>query len=73
MAPSAPLRHREQAEKKEGGRAYFQMMTFSAGTYFAFPIPTLQSTLVVFSGVGILMTTLFADSFGGKLALTCTV
>ena len=52
---------------------HFQMMTFSAGTYLALPMPTLQSTLVVLSGVGILMTTLLALSLGEKLALTCTV
>lgn len=52
---------------------YFQIITFSAGTYLALPILTLQSTLVVFSGVGIFITTLLALSFGGKFALTCTV
>lgn len=42
----------------------FQTMTFSAGTYLALPNVTLQSTFAVLSGVGILMTTLFADNFG---------
>lgn len=46
-------------------------MMFSAGTYLAFPICTLQLTDVVFSGVGIRSTTSFALSFGSKLAFRC--
>jgi len=48
-------------------------MTFSPGTYFALPTPTLHSTLAALSGVGILMTTLVALSLGWNMALTCTV
>lgn len=48
-------------------------MTFSAGTYFAFPIWTLHDTFVVFNGVGILNITLLALSFGSKFALRWTV
>lgn len=44
---------------------------FSAGTYFALPIWTLQLTDVVFSGVGIRKTTSFAFSFGSKFAFRC--
>ena len=51
---------------------YFQVMTFSAGTYFALPLATLQSTLVVLSGVGIRTTTFVADSLLLKLVLTVT-
>jgi len=43
-------------------------MTFSPGTYFAFPTPTLVLTLVVLRGVGILRTTLLAFSFGSNAA-----
>jgi hypothetical protein len=42
---------------------------FSAGTYFALPIGTLQSTFVVFNGVGIRRTTFVALSFELKFAL----
>ena len=52
---------------------HFQMTTFSAGTYFALPFCTLQSTFVVFRGVGIRKTTLVADSFGLKFVLTLTM
>ena len=48
---------------------HFHTMRFSAGTYLALPSWTLQSTLVVLRGVGILRTTLLALSFGLKLAL----
>lgn len=48
--------------------AHFQMITFSAGTYFAFPTPTFVATFVVFNGVGIRSTTLLALSFGSKAA-----
>lgn len=44
------------------------MMTFSAGTYFALPMPTFAFTPVVLSGVGIRKTTLFALSLGSKVA-----
>lgn len=43
-------------------------MTFSPGTYFALPIPTLLLTPVVFSGVGILNTTLLAFNLESKAA-----
>jgi hypothetical protein len=49
------------------------MIIFSPGTYFAFPIPTLVLTLVVFSGVGILRMTLLALSFESNAALRCIV
>lgn len=58
---------------------YFHTTTFSAGTYFAFPLATLQSTEVVFKGVGIRKTMLVADSLLLKFALmviiyvTCVV
>ena len=58
---------------RETTKTYFHTIIFSAGTYLAFPMLTLQSTFVVLSGVGILITTLFALSFGGKFALTWTV
>lgn len=64
LSPSADSRADE---------TYFQTMTFSPGRYLALPMPTLQSTLTAFSGVGILITTLFALSLGGKLALTWMV
>lgn len=48
-------------------------MTFSAGTYLAFPFCTLQSTLVVFKGVGMRRTTLVADSFGLKFVRMLTI
>lgn len=43
---------------------------FSAGTYLALPLATLQSTLIVLSGVGIRRTTLVADSLLLKFVLT---
>ena len=46
---------------------------FSAGTYLALPLGTLHSTLVVFSGVGILITRLEAESFASKLVLIATI
>jgi hypothetical protein len=49
---------------------YFHTTTFSAGTYLALPFATLQSTLVVFNGVGIRKTTLVADNLFPKLAFT---
>ena len=45
---------------------HFHTIMFSAGTYFAFPTPTLLFTLVVFNGVGILNTTLLAFSLGSN-------
>ena len=48
-------------------------MTFSAGTYFAFPFALLQSTVVVLRGVGIRSTTFVAESLLLKFALTVTV
>lgn len=53
---------------KVGQITHFQMITFSAGTYFALPTPTLLETFVVFSGVGILKTTLFAFNLGSNAA-----
>lgn len=52
---------------------HFQMIMFSAGTYFALPIPTLHSTLAALSGVGILITTLLALNLGGNMLRTWTV
>jgi len=52
---------------------YFHTTTFSAGTYFALPLCTLQSTEVVFSGVGIRRTTLVAESLLLKFVLTITL
>lgn len=46
---------------------------FSAGTYLALPLGTLQSTLVVLSGVGIRITTLVAESLLLKSAFTLTI
>ena len=43
---------------------------FSAGTYFALPLATLQSTLVVLRGVGMRTTTFVADSLLPKFVLT---
>jgi hypothetical protein len=57
---------------REGKQTYFHTTTFSAGTYFAFPFATLQSTVVVFRGVGIRRTTPVAESFVLKLAFTVT-
>lgn len=51
---------------------HFHTTTFSAGTYLALPFATLQSTLVVFNGVGIRRTTLVADSLLLKFALMVT-
>ena len=51
-------------------KTHFQTTTFSAGTYFALPLGTLQSTLVVFNGVGIRITTLVADNLVLKVVLT---
>ncbi len=41
----------------------FQRMTFSAGRYFALPIPTLTSAFVVLRGVGMRRTTLVSVQF----------
>jgi hypothetical protein len=57
------------ATQKEMG-AHFHMTTFSAGTYFALPLATLLSTVVVFRGVGIRRTTSVADNLLLKFALT---
>lgn len=70
--------HRAQVKKKKPARAsrlrtHFQMIMFSAGTYFALPIPTLHSTLAALSGVGILITTLLALNLGGNMLRTWTV
>ncbi len=46
------------------------MTTFSAGAYLALPFCTLQSTVVVFRGVGIRKTTLVAESLLLKLVFT---
>ena len=56
-----------------GAGAHFHTTTFSSGTYFAFPVATLQSTVVVLSGVGIRRTIFVAESLGPKLVLTVTV
>ena len=48
------------------------LYTLSAGTYFAFPIGTLQSTFVVFKGVGIRTTTFVAESLLLKFVFTVT-
>ena len=53
--------------------AYFQTITFSAGTYLAFPVATLQSTVVVLSGVGIRRTIFVAESLLLKFVFTVTV
>lgn len=50
--------------------AHFHTTTFSAGTYFAFPFATLQSTFVVLSGVGIFRMTLVAESLLLKFVFT---
>ncbi len=60
------------AATKINGLTYFQTTTFSPGTYLALPDPTLQSTAVVFRGVGIRRTTLVADSLLLKLVLIVT-
>jgi hypothetical protein len=51
-------------------KTHFHMTTFSAGTYFALPLATLLSTVVVFRGVGIRKMTSVADSLLLKFALT---
>lgn len=51
----------------------FHTITFSSGTYFAFPFATLQSTSVAFKGVGILNTTFVADNLLLKIVLRVTV
>jgi hypothetical protein len=51
----------------------FQTTTFSAGTYLAFPFAALHSTVVVFNGVGIRITTLVAESLLLKFAFTVIV
>lgn len=56
--------------QREPHPTHFHTTTFSAGTYLAFPVGTLQSTDVVFKGVGMRSTTLVADSLLLKLALT---
>lgn len=56
-----------------GAKTYFHTTTFSAGTYLALPVATLESTLVVFSGVGIRITTLVAESLFPKLVFTVTM
>lgn len=53
--------------------AYFHTTTFSAGTYLAFPFATLQSTVVVFKGVGIRNTTFVAESLLLKFAFMVIV
>ncbi len=60
------------ALKRRYSTTHFHTTTFSAGTYLAFPFATLQSTLMAFSGVGIRMTTLVADSLLLKLVFTVT-
>ena len=49
------------------------MITFSAGTYFALPFGTLQSTVVVFKGVGMRRMTFVALNLALKLAFTVTM
>lgn len=45
-------------------------MTFSAGSYLALPLGTLQSTVVAFKGVGIRNETSVALSFVSNTAFT---
>ena len=52
---------------------HFQMITFSAGSYFAFPIRALLSTTVVLRGVGIRRVTSVALSLESNTAFTVTV
>ena len=68
-------RYRSQWDSQYGTleEPYFQTTTFSAGTYLALPLGALHSTLVVFSGVGILTTRLEAESFASKLVLIVTI
>ncbi len=54
-------------------KTYFHTTTFSAGEYLAFPWATLQSTVVVLSGVGIRSTTAVAYSLESKFVLTVIV
>ena len=54
-------------------RTNFHTITFSSGTYFAFPFATLQSALVAFNGVGILNTIFVADSLLLKIVLRVIV
>ena len=49
---------------------YFQMITFSAGEYFALPDAVLHVAMVVFNGVGIRSTILVALSLGLKPVFT---
>jgi hypothetical protein len=64
---------RSRQSRKEKEDTDFQTTTFSAGTYLAFPFATLHSTVVVFNGVGIRITTLVAESLLLKFAFTVTV
>ena len=59
-----------QAQEK---RTNFHTITFSSGTYFAFPFATLQSAFVAFKGVGILNTIFVADSLLLKIVLRVIV
>lgn len=52
---------------------HFQTTTFSPGTYLAFPFTTLQSTVVVFNGVGMRRTTFVAESLLLKFAFKVIV
>ena len=51
----------------------FHTITFSSGTYFAFPFATLQSALVAFKGVGILNTIFVADNLLLKIVFRVIV
>ena len=70
LNPGNSERKFEQQSSHANQATYFHMTTFSAGTYLALPFATLQSTLVVFNGVGIRKTTLVADNLFPKLAFT---
>jgi len=60
-------------EKERTKQTNFHTITFSSGTYFAFPFATLQSAFVAFKGVGILSTTFVADNLLLKIVLRVIV
>jgi hypothetical protein len=73
LNPGNPECKFEQQSFHANQVTYFHITTFSAGTYLALPFATLQSTLVVFNGVGIRKTTFVADNLLPKLAFTATL
>lgn len=69
----SPRQERVRLQGGRGARTYFQMITFSSGTYFPLPVAHLTSTVVVFSGVGIRRTMSVALSLLLNVVRTATV